>query len=379
MHILHISTALEKKFGGPPKAVVGITCALADIGEEMSVFIFGQTDASVIDNADFFKKLKMHLVSFYVAKSRRISIYGGIESFRDLGKLNKVIGQVDLVTIHAIYNFQNVIVPLICIINRKPFVVMPHGTLTSYQTRIHMIRKILPNLYFVNIMLTLASRIFVATQVELEELPRWVQNKTIVVGLGVEPPISSICNERKRENFRFLFMGRIAPKKRLELALESFALFRKSYNRDSRFIICGDGEQSYVNSIRLFALELGVSDFLDFRGWVNDDEKESIWRTTDCFVLTSSDENFAIAVAEALSFGIPCLLSEKVALSSIVKKYDAGIVFEEYSAILIAEDMIRLANSDLEDYSDGAIRASKELEWKFVAKKWQSEFARHFG
>jgi len=376
MHILHISTALEKKFGGPPQAVIGITSALASIGEGMEVFVFGQSQESVHENSEFFYKLESQSVRFQIAKSKRTTIYGGIGTFRDLRELIKSIRKADVVSLHAIYNFQNIIVPFFCLAQRKPFVVMPHGSLTSYQTQVHKIRKILPNLYFVNTMLGLANTIFVATQVELEELPKKFHEKTRVVGLGVDPIRKLVSDERIDDSFNFTFMGRIAPKKQLDLTIKSFALFQNRYKRNTKLIICGDGDEPYLKEIRQLAHELGVFQSLDFRGWVDNKEKRMIWSITDCFVLTSSDENFAIAVAEALSNGIPCLLSKKVALSAIVKSHNAGIVFEEFSPDLIADEMMGIASSRHQSYRDAAIEASKKLEWQTVAEKWHSEFLR---
>ena len=44
------------------------------------------------------------------------------------------------------------------------------------------------------------------------------------------------------------------------------------------------------------------------------------------FVLPSASENFGIAAAESLAAGVPTIVSEEVALSSDIRRYDAGVV-----------------------------------------------------
>ena len=46
------------------------------------------------------------------------------------------------------------------------------------------------------------------------------------------------------------------------------------------------------------------------------------------FVLPSLDENFGLAVAEAMAAGCPVVISRQVALSKEIEKYSAGIVIE---------------------------------------------------
>ena len=44
------------------------------------------------------------------------------------------------------------------------------------------------------------------------------------------------------------------------------------------------------------------------------------------FVLPSASENFGIAAAESLAAGVPTIVSEEVALSGDIRRYDAGVL-----------------------------------------------------
>ena len=272
---MFITSALRKEFGGPPVAVVGASTSLSALGNEVTVMVFGQTSQSIKENLEFYSELKQHNVKVIVLKAMRTSIYGGTGNLRDLGKLISEVGKVDIISAHAIYNLQNILIYPIAKILRKPYAVMPHGSLTRYQSNIHICRKRIVDQYFRHIFLRDADSIFVATEVEKSELNARLQKKTCVVGLGInavqeeEEPKGDTTNK----DYRFLYMGRIATKKRLDIAIESFALLVKQSTRGFKLIVCGSGDSQYVQTMYELAQKLGVSELVDFRGWVEAEEK----------------------------------------------------------------------------------------------------------
>ena len=174
-------------------------------------------------------------------------------------------------------------------------------------------------------------------------------------------------------------MGRITPKKRLDIALEAYKYLPKEVRLGSKLVICGSGNNDYMNLIKNKAEELSIADEVYFKGWVSTDEKAIILNNSDCFLLTSEDENFAIAAGEALAYGIPCVLSKQVALSSLVEKHNAGIVFSDLQPSSISEAMLHMFNSDMNEMRKRALRASEELKWEFISTKWELAFKRVIG
>jgi glycosyltransferase involved in cell wall biosynthesis len=138
------------------------------------------------------------------------------------------------------------------------------------------------------------------------------------------------------------------------------------------FIVCGTGEVNEITELKELVESLGIEKVVDFRGWVDSTEKQSVFFESSCFILTSEDENFAIAAAEALSYGIPCILSANVALASLVAKYNAGVVFQEITPNEIAQAIIKISTGDREVCKRLSLLASSELDWDVVAKQWES-------
>ena len=382
MRILFISSALHKEFGGPPVAVLGAALSLAKLGHQVTVFVFGQSRISVSSNNDFYEKLKSERIEVIIAKSWKTRVHGGIGSISDVVNLFKKLKSIDIVSMHQVYNYQNIVSTLFCLITKTPFTVMPHGTLTIYQQKKHFLRKIFVKQIFVGFVLMWARAIFVATQIEKDEINPSLKPITVVVGLGV--PIPEIRRsieefESGKIFFNFLYMGRIAPKKRLDVAIEAFYCLPIEVRTRSKLVICGSGDNDYIESMANRVKKLSIADRVDFKGWVSAEEKSMILNSSDCFLLTSEDENFAIAAGEALAYGIPCILSTQVALSSLVEKYNAGKVFSKLEPSSISKDMQDVFNSDTNEMRKRALLASEELNWKYVSTKWELALVRIIG
>jgi len=382
MDILLVSSALHKEFGGPPEAVVGTAIGLLKLGNKINLCIFGQSQDSVSANVDLYTRVKSQGIQIKTAKSFKTRAHGGVGNFFDLFNLYKCISRSDVISLHGVYNFQNLIAALFALICKKPYVLMPHGTLTEYQRSQHFKRKILVNPIFFGFLLRYADRIFVATEIEKYEMCSSLKSKTQVVGLGINIPDQSSFKIKEmlgEKTFIFLFMGRIAPKKRLDLALVAFSNLPREIQEASKLVICGSGDEDYVSAIKMTAEKLHITNRVEFRGWVVAGEKSEILWNSDCFLLTSEDENFAIAAGEALAHGLPCILSTKVALSNLIGEYKAGKVFSNLEASEISKAMIEIFKSDVFDLKSRARNASAEINWDFVSKKWDLELKKIVG
>lgn len=382
MDILLVSSALHKEFGGPPEAVVGAAIGLLKLGNKINLCIFGQSQDSVSANVDLYTRVKSQGIQIKTAKSFKTRAHGGVGNFFDLFNLYKCISRSDVILLHGVYNFQNLIAALFALICKIPYIIMPHGTLTEYQRSQHFKRKILVNPIFFGFLLRYADRIFVATEIEKYEMCSSLKSKTQVVGLGINIPDQSSFKIKEmlgEKTFIFLFMGRIAPKKRLDLALVAFSNLPREIQKASKLVICGSGDEDYVSAIKMTAEKLHITNRVEFRGWVVAGEKSEILWNSDCFLLTSEDENFAIAAGEALAHGLPCILSTKVALSNLIGEYKAGKVFSNLEASEISKAMIEIFKSDVFDLKSRARNASAEINWDFVSKKWDLELKKIVG
>ncbi|SFR44559.1 Glycosyltransferase involved in cell wall bisynthesis [Yoonia tamlensis] len=101
---------------------------------------------------------------------------------------------------------------------------------------------------------------------------------------------------------RLLFLGRLHPKKGLDLLLDAMTRLPQAVTLD----IYGTGEAAYVARIRA-----ACGARIRLHGHADAAAKARAFASADLFVLPSHSENFGIAVAEALAHGVPVLTTSQ--------------------------------------------------------------------
>jgi glycosyltransferase involved in cell wall biosynthesis len=121
-----------------------------------------------------------------------------------------------------------------------------------------------------------------------------------------------------------IFLSRIHHKKGIELLLDALALVDFPF----RLSIVGEGDPSYVESLKRKAEGIKLDEYINWIGAVYGNKKYQLLADHDVFILPSYNENFANVVIEAIAVGTPVLLSEHVGLQDYVKAHDYGLVFK---------------------------------------------------
>jgi glycosyltransferase involved in cell wall biosynthesis len=175
-------------------------------------------------------------------------------------------------------------------------------------------------------------------------------DKVRVIPLGV--PLPGEMEQHKAESnapTRLLFLSRLHPKKGLPLLLDAMAQARAMGSR-VELVIAGDGPQAYLYELEARVQALGLGAVVRFAGQVDGDAKRRLFADADIFVLPSKQENFGIAVAEALAAGLPVIVSDQVAIADDVTRARAGRV------VPLSRDA--LATAIMELSADGAERSA---------------------
>lgn len=123
------------------------------------------------------------------------------------------------------------------------------------------------------------------------------------------------------EIFTFITVGRLVPVKCIALQIRAFAVVHKRFPR-TRLLIVGDGPLR--NELKVLAEQEGVSEQVAFVGWV--DDVVPYLRQADCFVLTSREEGYGLAVVEAASFGLPIIMTDVGCANDIIVSGKNGII-----------------------------------------------------
>ncbi len=127
-----------------------------------------------------------------------------------------------------------------------------------------------------------------------------------------------------------LFLGRIHPKKGVDLLVDAFAAVAAG-DPQLHLAIVGPDAGGEREPLERRATELAPGR-VTWTGMLSGALKWGAFRSADAFVLPSHQENFGIAVAEALSCGVPVLISDKVNIWREIEASGAGLVAPDTAA-----------------------------------------------
>jgi glycosyltransferase involved in cell wall biosynthesis len=122
-----------------------------------------------------------------------------------------------------------------------------------------------------------------------------------------------------------LFLSRIHEKKGCDLLIDAFADHAQR-DPDAHLVIAGPDPTGWQQPLQALARSYGIADKITWPGMLQEDMKWGAFYASDVFALPSHQENFGVAVAEALACGLPVLISDKVGVWREVESDQAGFV-----------------------------------------------------
>ena len=138
-----------------------------------------------------------------------------------------------------------------------------------------------------------------------------------------------------------------------------------------KLLIVGPDDRGYTEEVKkVFAAKCPAGSF-EFRGPVYGDEKIKLLAGADAFILPTRNENWGIAVAEAMASGLPVVCT-KGAPWSCLETEKAGRWVD------VSADGIKKGIEDVLSLSDNERRAmggrgrkwvEENLDWTVIAKK----------
>jgi poly(glycerol-phosphate) alpha-glucosyltransferase len=146
---------------------------------------------------------------------------------------------------------------------------------------------------------------------EAKALARLVSSVPIcVIPNGIDLP-EPAPDRLARSERALLFLGRIHPKKGLELLVEAWGQVPCAAAMGWRLAIAGWDDGGYKAGLMARVRDLGIAGSVSFLGPVFGEMKERLFRSAAAFVLPSLSEGLPMAVLEAWSFGLPVIMTDE--------------------------------------------------------------------
>ncbi len=142
------------------------------------------------------------------------------------------------------------------------------------------------------------------------------------------------------------------PLYRIDLILLAFSRFIKTQNRQTwKLVVAGDGEQT--PALHNLADKLGISDKVEFAGWVNKEQNSVLYFKSRVFVSIPESDATSISLLEAMAAGCIPVVSNLPANAEWIKNNINGIIVSDFdsdflsSIFALDEHEVRQINEDI--------------------------------
>jgi glycosyltransferase involved in cell wall biosynthesis len=326
--ILQVIPTLEPSVGGVAPAMLGLSRGLIRRGHEVEVVTLDPPSSEWLRGMNW----PVH------AMGRGLTKYGYSPA---LDRWLKEYGQsYERVIVNGVWQYPGFAVWRWFRRSETPYYVFPHGMLDPWFKRTYPLKHLKKWLYWpwaeYRVLRDAAAVIFTSDQERLQARESfWLyQARERVSSLGVEVPAEtgSASKEmflqkfpRLRDTKPLLFLGRLHPKKGCDLAIEAFAAAAERDNGIS-LVMAGPDQVGWERELKDRTKQLGVDSRVVFTGMLGGELKRGALMAADAFILPSHQENFGMAVIEALAAGVPVLISNRINTAHEIETNHAGYV-----------------------------------------------------
>lgn len=331
MRILHVISSSNPANGGPIEGIRQLHVALLNMGHVTEVVCLDPPESPWITNATF----------SITALGAGVTPYNYNPSL--VSWIRERAHNYSCVIVNGIWQYSAFAAWSALHNASTPYIVYTHGMLDPYFKRRYPLKHLKKMLFWpwAEYRLLRDAHAVCFTCEEEKVLARQsfqpYHCNEIVVNYGTALPSGD--GDRQRDEFynafpmlkehRFLlFLSRIHPKKGCDLLIRAFAEIA-SQEPDLRLVMAGPDQTGWQATLQAEADRLGVGDRLIWTGMLSGELKWGAFRAADAYVLPSHQENFGIAVVEALACGLPVLISDKVNIWREIEADGVGLVVKD--------------------------------------------------
>lgn len=328
MKILRCIHSLDPAIGGPFESVRQSSLVLARRGHEVEVVSLDAPDRPWL--RDF-------PASVHALGPGRGS-YGYVKAL--VPWLKERRAQFDAVVIHGIWQYHSFAVWRALHRTTTPYFVFPHGMLDPWFNRTYPLKHLKKLLYWpwAEYRVLRDARAVLFTSEEERRLAResfaLYRCNEFVVNYGTAAPEVDLAGAGKeflnafphlRGKEFLLFLGRLHEKKGCEELVRAFA-----GQSESHLVIAGPcANEAYLQRLQRLTIELGCADRITFTGMLTGNLKWGAFAAAEAFILPSHQENFGIAIVEALACGRPVLISKEINIWREIVEAGCGLAEED--------------------------------------------------
>lgn len=295
----------------------------------------------------------------------------------DIEKLPEPFNKPDIVIFHECYRFDYLKISKNLRKYGVPYVDMPHGELGEDAQKKKRLKKTLANILFFNCFTSHAKAIQCLS--DNESKSTHFGKRKILISNGITMPEKS-KKQFHDDRIQFIYIGRLdAFHKGLDLMIDAVSLIKDKMALANAVIdIYGPDLYGRYAHVSELIENANVGDIVKLHHEVTGEQKEQLLLDSDVFIQTSRFEGMPLGVLEALSYGLPCLVTDGTNLGNEISFQSAG-----WNG---GNDTNGIANAILQAISDKALYlqigmngrefVNKIFSWSRIAEKAIAEYSK---
>lgn len=231
--------------------------------------------------------------------------------------LNQHLKDYDLVHTHTLFSPLVTLAHGLCRFHKVPYIMTPHGMLEPWALSYKAWKKKLYHRAFERFALKGASAIHVLARSEAEHVQALGNYPTVTVPNGIHP--EGFLGDRSpdifyqqfpetRDKTLILFLGRIDPKKGLDLLAPAFAQAHAKFP-NTHLIVAGPDSINFMPTAKSYFSATGCLDAVTFTGMLTGDLKQAALTAADIYAAPSYSEGFSMSILEGMASGLPAVIT----------------------------------------------------------------------
>lgn len=305
---------------------------------------------------------------------KKLDFYNDLNNYPK-GKIKKLpvpFNKPDLIIVEGFYSIIRSKIFFEIFMSNIPYIIIPRGELTKKAQERKKLKKSIANLLLCNVYAKKALAIEYLTEQEKEDAEKKWNDKTIVIPNGVSMLKKDKDKIFSKNKIICSFIGRIEPyQKGIDLLIEACKLKKKELIENNVIInIYGPDEEGKLKNLQEIVKISDLQTVLKFYNGIYEEEKRNVLLNTDIFIMTSRFEGHPMALIEALSYGIPVLITKGTNMKKEIDEFDAGWTAEN-NVESIANSLLNMIKekSTLQKKSKNAQKVAELYEWNNIAQK----------
>ncbi len=305
---------VSSNYGGTSKAVIELVQQIGSFGDSVDI---------ITTNADILGKLDIPLNIWINEKHYRIKYFNCwhkndfIISIPLINWLIKHILDYDIVHTNTVFAPLVLLAHWVCQLRNIPYIVTPHGMLEPWAMSYKTWKKLFYYTLFEKPALHRASAIQVLANSEANNIKSLGFKRTVVIPNGIhrqefenlpDPEVFYQQFPKTKNKTLILFLGRIDPKKGLDLLALAFAKVHQNFPQ-THLVLAGPDSIGFLPKAQNYFVQTGCIDAVTFTGMVTGKLKYAAFAAASIYVAPSYSEGFSMSVLEAMASGLPCIIT----------------------------------------------------------------------